>query len=234
MLALANEVDAEKLVFPAAHGQHDAHVALYLGSLTEPVRGPQAVASSFPADHVVDPHFHEPDQYQVFVAGSSRVGKHRTDPVTVMYNDGFTPYGPIVAGDEGMTYFVLRARGGLERFAMPGSRDKLLRRAGRQFIEPASLSRDADRGRVRLETIIPPQDDGLASYEISAGPGARIPEPVTAGAGCYLVVVDGTVELGDASLAKGGLAFVSAGERFPLARAGEEGAHVLELHFPFE
>ena len=69
---------------------------------------PQGFLVSQPPGSVTPPHFHETNQFQVFVGGSGRLGKRRADPVTVQFAGGHTPYGPIAAGDRGIQYFTLR------------------------------------------------------------------------------------------------------------------------------
>ena len=51
---------------------------------------------------------HHINQFQVFVDGSGKVGRHAALPITVQYANGYTPYGPIEAGVTGVRYFTLR------------------------------------------------------------------------------------------------------------------------------
>jgi hypothetical protein len=57
---------------------------------------------------VVKPHFHQADQYQVVVQGGGRLGTHDVGTVAVHYTDAWSAYGPIVAADEGISWFTLR------------------------------------------------------------------------------------------------------------------------------
>ena len=112
----------------AAARQRQVHVngrdytlAEYIGAA--PVRGhyvagnetndnglPQGFLVHQPPNAVTPAHFHEPNQFQVFVDGTGRMGAHPASPLTVQYANGHTPYGPIVAGDQGVKYFTLRQR----------------------------------------------------------------------------------------------------------------------------
>ena len=56
----------------------------------------------------IEPHFHDVDQFQVVVGGDGRIGKKAVRPVTFQYADAFTPYGPIVANEHGLSFFTLR------------------------------------------------------------------------------------------------------------------------------
>jgi len=72
---------------------------------------PQAFLIEMSSNEVIVPHFHEVDQFQVFVAGSGSLGRHATaGPLAVHYADHHTGYGPINAGALGFSYFTLRAR----------------------------------------------------------------------------------------------------------------------------
>ena len=99
---------------------HEYVLSAYVGAA--PVRGtyvdgnevndnalPQGFLVQQPPGSVTPPHFHEVNQFQVFVGGNGRMGKRPAGPVTVQYANGHTPYGPIVAGEQGVTYFTLRA-----------------------------------------------------------------------------------------------------------------------------
>lgn len=81
----------------------------------------------------IEPHFHDVDQFQVIVDGSGHIGKKAVRPVTFQYADAFTPYGPIVAADRGLSFFTLRniSSGGF--WAMPGNKQSMPGRAGRNI-----------------------------------------------------------------------------------------------------
>ena len=57
---------------------------------------------------VVKPHFHQAHQYQVVVQGGGRLGTHDVGSVAVHYTDAWSAYGPIVAQDDGISWFTLR------------------------------------------------------------------------------------------------------------------------------
>jgi hypothetical protein len=88
---------------------------------------PQAFLVMQPPGAVTPAHFHEPNQFQVFVEGDGRIGPHPTTPLTVQYANGHTTYGPIVASDVGIRYFTLRQRWDPGAKYMPASRDKLVK-----------------------------------------------------------------------------------------------------------
>ena len=71
---------------------------------------PQGFLVQQPPGSVTRPHFHETNQFQVFVGGGGHFGKRPAAPLTVQYASGHTPYGPISANDEGLLYYTLRQR----------------------------------------------------------------------------------------------------------------------------
>src|SRR6201994_1706941 len=74
---------------------------------------------------VVKPHFHQADQYQVVVQGGGRLGTHDVASVAVHYTDAFSAYGPIIAADEGISWFTLRNAWDPGARYMPASRRQL-------------------------------------------------------------------------------------------------------------
>lgn len=54
------------------------------------------------------PHYHASDQFQIFIEGEGRLGKHDVRPVSIHYTNRYTGYGPLIANNGGIQYFVLR------------------------------------------------------------------------------------------------------------------------------
>src|ERR1700739_2378026 len=74
---------------------------------------------------VVRPHFHQADQFQVVVQGGGRLGRHDIGTVAVHYTDAWSAYGPIVAADEGISWFTLRNAWDSGARYMPAAREQL-------------------------------------------------------------------------------------------------------------
>lgn len=198
---------------------------------------PQAYLVIQPPHSVTRPHFHQTNQFQVFVGGSGKVGKLRADPVTVQYAGGHTPYGPIVAGDEGISYFTLRQRWDSGAKYMPAMRDSLMRGRQRQRVGSMALDNgEAMAGAsepVLQETIIEPEADGLLAQWFRLAPGATTSTPNAAeGGGQYHVVVNGSLWRGEKKLAPLSVEFVSPEEGPQLLQAGATGLDALLLRFP--
>ena len=94
---------------------------------------------------VTKPHFHEADQYQVIVQGGGRLGTHGVGTVAVHYTDAWSAYGPIVAADEGISWFTLRNTWDSGARYMPAARETVACGAGAEPPAPRG-DRAADAG----------------------------------------------------------------------------------------
>jgi hypothetical protein len=192
---------------------------------------PQAFLVELPyAGARVNPHFHDIDQFQVIVAGDGRIGKKLLAPITFQYADAYTPYGPIVANDDGISFFTLRnvASGG--HFVMPGSRHLMPCRAGRNIAGSFGTDLGGAQGVV-VSRLIDLQDDGVAAFGVTLGPNARTESlPVDAGGQYYLVCAGALTDAGRA-LSSDSLVRVEPGETPFEMEAGPEGAAILVLQF---
>src|SRR3954451_8876249 len=95
---------------------------------------PQAYLVRSHSEHAtVGSHFHEHPQFQVFVEGDATFQRHHVAPVNVHFTDAYSVYGPIVAGDDGLSFFVLRPELDAGARYMPGSRELLVRKGRRNL-----------------------------------------------------------------------------------------------------
>jgi hypothetical protein len=187
------------------------------------------------AGKISEPHFHQADQFQVFVAGSGHIGKHAIDGVSVHYAGAFTPYGPIVPGDDGLSYMTMRNSFDPGTKRMPRERE-LLRSGGRKpraRISP-TLSTLADPGPNAAPIVaLDPEADGLAAWLYRCAPGAQIsgPDP-RIGGGQFWLVLAGELDDGAGTLPRMSCVFVSPDEAPFTPTAGTFGCDVLALRFP--
>lgn len=198
---------------------------------------PQAYLVMQPPHSVTRPHFHQTNQFQVFVGGGGRVGKRRSDPVTVQYAGGNTPYGPIVAGDEGIHYFTLRQKWDSGAKYLPEQNELLLKGRQRQRLGAKSPASDGalrkGNGGIVQETLIEAEPDGLLALSLTLPPGAQAVLPdAAAGGGQYHVVVSGSLLRGGAELPPLSVEFASPDQGEVALQAGAEGLEVLLLRFP--
>jgi hypothetical protein len=226
----------------------DYTLSEYVGSA--PVRGhyqeghevndngmPQGFLVHQPPGAVTPAHFHEPNQFQVFVGGKGRIGAFAAVPLTVQYANGHTPYGPIVAGPEGVEYFTLRQRWDPGAKYLPASRDKLVKGNQRTRVKGdlpvSSEAARMARKTVSIETVFAQEADGLAGNLYRMGPGqtARMADPAGTG-GIYFVVTEGSVIHGGRELPRLSTIYATSDEARVQLEAGCTGADILALHFP--
>ena len=196
---------------------------------------PQGFLVSQPPGSVTPPHFHETNQFQVFVGGSGRLGKRRADPVTVQFAGGHTPYGPISAEDRGIQYFTLRQAWDPGAKYMPAMRSRLVRGRQRQRLAPR-VERPAatalgDLGALAVGTLIALEADGMGAELVRLGPGMRTVRPC-GGGGQYQVVIAGTLVHEGEELPRLSCRFATADEPECSFEAGPVGLALLALQFP--
>lgn len=198
---------------------------------------PQGFLVWQPPGAVTLPHFHETNQFQVFVEGIGSMGKHEARPLTVQYANGHTPYGPIVASETGVHYFTLRQCWDPGAKYMPGARGKLTKGNQRTRIKggiptTAAAERSAFRD-VKAEEIFPAEADGMAAWIYRFAPGQEQEIPSAAGSGGqYLIVADGELLHDNKPYEKWSILFVTPDEPAPRIIPGADGLDLLVLQFP--
>jgi len=187
-------------------------------------------------DALVDPHFHEVDQFQLFIAGGGRIGTHKLDGVAVHYAGAHTPYGPIAAGPEGVNYITLRCRWDRGAQWMPGAaqvlRDLPARRHLAYTTEALTVGLDGANG-VRITELHAQQPHvGGAACALAAAD-----QSVTAdAAGCagqFWYLLAGSLRDSAGQTLEANSCIYFAPEEAPSRwQAGPAGAQWLQLRFP--
>lgn len=180
----------------------------------------------------IEPHFHDVDQFQVIIEGDGKIGKKPVRPVTFQYADAFTPYGPIVANDRGLSFFTLRniASGGF--WEMPGNRRNMPGRAGRNIDGVFDLSTDIPAaGEVVREVLMTRQDDGVSAIGIRLGADTRTAGMPTEGKGQFYLVCTGTIIVDGKVLEERSVIRLEPDDPTLELQAGPDGAQVLALQF---
>jgi hypothetical protein len=204
----------------------------YLGDESSPGRGPQCFRVEIPQpEFKINAHFHFVDQFQVVISGGGTLARRPYEALTVHYTDSYTTYGPIVVGGDGLGWFTFRCQSDTGAQVMPGARPKLTRRPGRSFTCAVPETVAAGDGEVTMRTVIGVHPDGLASYDVCAGPGASVIEPAVGGSGRYSLVVEGTVTCDGGELAPQSVIFSRPGDVVAYT-AGPTGARVVVLQLP--
>jgi hypothetical protein len=205
----------------------------FIGRRAETSGHPLAFLVNGPPAYVIPPHFHEIDQYQIFVGGSATLGRHAVLPGSVHYADAYTPYGPITATEDGFNYLTLRPKSIIGYHEMP---------AGGPLLKPVNEARGR-RGRMMVADIASAQpretareslfaeDDGIAAYRLSAAPGETLPQPDVDHGGAYYVVLEGEIAVAGLSYPPRSCIWVDQDEDAPEMTAGPEGTTVAFMSF---
>ena len=183
-------------------------------------------------------HFHDVDQFQIITSGTGTVGRHGLAPRGVHFARAYTPYGPIVSGNEGLGYLTLRARRDpLLAQYVPACRDKLKsipdRAPWQHTAMPAFPVLRA--GESQAVNAVPGLDDGSGLFvhavTLAAGARMRAPDP-SIGGGQFIVGLKGGLvqdgSLRDAIV----VVFVANHEPAFELQAGPQGLEVLMFGFP--
>lgn len=194
------------------------------------------------AGAIVHPHFHQADQYQVVVQGSGRLGLHDVASVAVHYTAAYSAYGPIVAADEGVSWFTLRNAWDPGAQYMPDHRRQLREaRAKYQHHEatcgPLPPLTDIERATLAQSAaapVIETTKDGLGTwrYMVPVGGAVTGPDPARGG-GQFWLVSAGSAAVGDeALLPVHSCVFIGPDDAAAKLVAGPTGADLLCLQFP--
>jgi hypothetical protein len=185
-------------------------------------------------------HYHQADQFQVFVAGGGKFGIKPIEGLTVHYAMGFTPYAPIHAAAAGVEYYTLRNGWDPGARWMPDYKEGLKGRTkdyrhGLGLI-PALVGEaegPQNLATVIEHTVVPFEADGLGATLYHAAPGQHITGPAPSeGRGQYWMVMSGECQLNEHLGGKQALLFVDPTEPAPSITAGSTGASVLLMQFP--
>jgi len=191
---------------------------------------PQAFLVEQNPGSIVAPHFHLEDQFQLVIRGNGTLGRHGIGAISVHYANAHNGYGPIVAGDEGLAYFTLRARGDNGAWYLPDASAAMNRSARRRQATggpAAPLS-----GESRIETLLAEGTDGLGAWCITApANGTAASTAGTCGNARFIVLADGEISIEGATLDPLAVAYLEKDET-PAIEVGPAGARFLILQFP--
>jgi hypothetical protein len=186
--------------------------------------------------HTVDAHYHEAAQFQLFVGGSCHVGTHVLDGVTVHYAAPHSPYGPIVAGPQGVQYLTLRHDWDRGAQWMPQAAAVLRAMPNRKHLTFTSqpVARCADLPALSGASQTPllrAAEGGPQAWRVCAGPGAVVrSDPVGAG-GQFWYVLAGSARHDGASWGADDCVYVSGDEGPLICQAGEGGVELIRMAF---
>lgn len=222
--------------------------ARYVKTGTETFPFPQAFSVEKRAHTVLRPHFHDENQFQVFVSGGGNIGRHAVAAYTVHYASRQTGYGPIVAGPEGIKYFTLRQMADEGAHYLPESREHQDRDAPKRSLTSDPVTA---RGAAHLaglagpetETLLAPQPDGLAAWRICLPPRASVASPKgdvagphndANGGGRFYLVMQGALRMGERRFPAVTPVYATVEESAVELAAEADGLEVLVMQFPRE
>jgi hypothetical protein len=189
--------------------------------------GPSGYLVEVPSGYEIRPHFHGVNQYQVIARGAAKLGRHPMTRGDFHYADGHTPYGPILAGEGGMSFFTLRQTAYDGFHEMPQSRHLMRPSAHRTFVQRVDPDAARESGSVRLTAL----GDGTSAYQLTAGPGGRLTIPAVNQGGAFVLVMSGAVRFEGAELPGLSCAWIGPGDPAPLLVATEDGAVAVFLSY---
>ena len=236
-------------MFPRADKTHvvrDNETETWRSDYTERTAGvPQVllVEQLVPGSKIL-PHFHGIDQFQVFVDGTGKLGHHAVQPVSVHYTNGYTGYGPIEAGPEGVSYYVLRPSFdtlGSQYLHVPAARARL-KPGGKRFMLADAIHVHAidtlrALGTPSVERVIAvePHDPeaGLFVDVVNLPPHAAYTtcDPASGGGQVVLVLAGGIVHDGE-SLGVRSCIALTRDDAAATVNASADGAQLLVMQYP--
>ena len=198
---------------------------------------PQAYYVEQPPQATVPPHYHDTNQFQVFLRGEAVFGKKPVAPLAVHYANGHTPYGPIVTHDQATHYLTLRNQWDSGGKTMLQSRPTL-RKVRRRFrmIEEIVMPDLAPlgAGTVDRHDALACEEDGLGVSTFGLGAGADSDLALSRpGEGRFGLVLAGEIYGQDKALETGSCVHIGPNDTDTF-RAGDAGAAVLVMQFPPE
>jgi hypothetical protein len=214
----------------------------FIGKRVEQVEDPpQAFLLEMAPPATIPPHFHQVDQFQVFVAGSGTLGRNTVPAVALHYADHHTAYGPIISGPFGLSIFTIRAKSdpGSIRLDKPGYKDMLKPTKKRYLVaENIPLSTEPVlqyRSEVSLENTLGEIEgsDGLGAFILRLGAGMKTtgPDPRATG-GQYYLVLNGSFQLEERSYPAWSIVYAGSTDAPLEVCAGPRGLETLVLNFP--
>lgn len=179
-------------------------------------------------------HFHRQNEFQVVIRGSGSIGAHAVAPVSVHYAGAYTGYGPVTAGEDGLTYFTIRPVFDTGAVLASEARTQMIRGPKRQvYAAPYAVQPRQAQGTACNDVLMAPEADGLfCSVESLPGDGQLQTECQPHSGGTFYLVLDGDLDVAGETLTQWESAYLSPGEPSIALRAGTSGAAVLVMRVP--
>ena len=234
--ATHDDVKASRTQRDVEEGRHHVWRTDFIVAPKERPDLPQAFLIESTPGRLLPTHFHEVDQFQVVVKGVGTLAKHKLAARGVHFARGFTPYGPIRNGEEGIGFMTLRARRDPRDAQFLTDRrwrlDEVPERKPWQFTQMPQFP-EIEYG-VTIHRIEGLKDErGLEGWSVVMGPQAEAGLPAPAGSdGQFIVVLKGNLVYEQRE--RKGLTVIHLAPEEPALRlrAGSEGLEAIVLNFP--
>ncbi len=209
------------------------------GQMAAPEAGadlPMAYLVEQAPGHTVHAHYHQVDQFQLFTGGSGRIGTHALEGMVLHYAGAHSPYGPIVAGPQGVQYMTLRARWDPGAQWMPGATPALRAVPQRQHVAFTSAPLRG-MGRpppsvVRVQEVMPRDASGASAELVRAGAGAAVRAAPAGSGGVFWELLSGRLRLADGTVLSAGACLYHHAEQVPQdCQVLEEGVELVQMQF---
>jgi len=193
------------------------------------------------------PHYHGSDQFQIFMDGYGKLGAHAVNPVSIHYTNRYTGYGPIVAGDAGVNYYVFRPSADPLGPGQYLFKTELKERLKRQTTKKRSFMVDALPlcSLEELRSLSAPAveqlfataesdpDAGTLAQTIRVPPGMHhVCHAPATGGGQLVLVLQGSAIDGAAELMPRAAIAITRGESAITLEAGKNGLQALLMQYP--
>jgi hypothetical protein len=192
------------------------------------------------------PHFHASDQFQVFIQGEGKLGRHDLTPAAIHYTNRYTGYGPIVASGSDFQYFVLRPSfdplGFGQYLWKPELREKLRAHPGPKRVLTAQVAIKSESELAKLEGTSVEHlfgiesgsvDEGLLAEVVNLGARSSFSTPgACTGGGQVVLVLEGSIVYGGVELGVRSALAITSEEGAVSFASGARGAQALVLQYP--
>lgn len=167
-----------------------AHKTILMGSQVPHPLAPNAFLVEQEPNTELPVHFHGYGQFQIFVNGSGKLGHHALCAPMVHYAGQRCAYGPIKAGEAGLSYLTLRAATEGAAFYMPQSRH--LRDPNIPRFERSAHGNASTDSESNVQSLLSEDTPGLGAWLVSVTNGHTIGAPELGnGSGRFYVVLEG-------------------------------------------
>lgn len=189
------------------------------------------------------PHFHGIDQFQVFMDGDGRLGNHAIAPISIHYTNAWTGYGPIVAGEKGMSYYVMRP--GFDslgsQYVHVAESRQYIKRGPKRFLLAEKVTRKSKEDLLGLTEIevdrvidvgADDKDAGVFAHVMSVGPGTSITGTnPRLGGGQVMLVLGGSLTYEGSHMGERAAIAITSEENAVTVKSNSEGAQILYLQY---